>query len=196
MKLSQAGKLYLKEYYILNEAHKDVVDFLNQIQRTIYDNIIERKKEIPITDGFEWKIWMSKASPGYLELWPEPNKDYSMFQKGKNEINIACRDVRHDTNLDTTASVSLTIRCTNAFKRKINNFEESIVSSATAAASKYEVKLDFRQRYNFRTQVSINLEDALESAKSITDAIINCCMAMNDFIGVLIKQGEIDSAKG
>ena len=199
-KLSQVGRLYLKEYLILNEAMEDVFAFLNLIQENIYKNLLDRIDEIPTTDYFAWKTWYSKSKPGSISVMPESMRDIAVgeigvFRKGKQEISLSCRDVRRDKRIATTDSLSIIIGTNNTIRRKLRYLNQGLLSSAVSAAAGYEVPLNFMKRTNYYSLVPINLDDAGESAELVTDALINCCIAINDFISVLVKQGEIDSAK-
>ncbi len=187
-KLSQAGRLYLKDYYIINEAQKDLFAYLNTIQENVYNNLVDRKNEIPVPDGFVWNTWMSKSNPGILSIWPASDKDIKVFRKGKAELSLDCKDVRHDNNLTSNDSVSLYIHSNNTFRSSLKLNDDSLLNFAIQAASKHNIILRFTQRSSYYSQVTINLDDAIESAENITDEIINCCAAIDEFIRVLIKE--------
>lgn len=187
-RLSEAGRLYLKDYYILNEAQKDVFAFFNRVQDAIYQNMSERRDELPTINDFTWKTWFSKANPGRISIWPEPIRDISIFRKGKEELSLICRDARHDNNLASTDAISLIITSVNTLRRELKNIDNAILSSAVSTAAKHEVNLCFTKRTNFYNAIPINLDDAIESAETVTEVILNYCIAINDFITVLIKK--------
>lgn len=68
-KLSEAGKLYLQDFYILNEAQNDVFVFLDAIMGQVYENLIEGLKDLSdqkaILPGRYGKVEQSRACLTY-----------------------------------------------------------------------------------------------------------------------------------
>lgn len=77
MKLSEGGKLYLNEYYILDEALNDVNDFLNEILDRVYKTLEMKIKAVN-----------QKPSPGIsIRINQEGDTlslEYSQIRKSKS----------------------------------------------------------------------------------------------------------------
>jgi hypothetical protein len=55
-KISEMGKLYLKDYYVLMEAQDQSHTFLNTVLENVINRIEERREELPdLGEDYYWK---------------------------------------------------------------------------------------------------------------------------------------------
>lgn len=65
-KISEMGKLFLKDYYVLTEAKDQSHDFLDAVLENVYKLIEERREELPdLGSSYQWKTWSNKSNLGH-----------------------------------------------------------------------------------------------------------------------------------
>lgn len=183
-KLSEAGKLYLQDFYILNEAQNDVLVFLDAIMGQVYENLIEGIKDLSDPEGlFAWKVWKSGAKPGLLEVWPSAKKEIVPFGKGKEDLYVICRDVRREDKLSDTTFVSITIGCTHKFLNSLKrNVPRETLGLALRAAEQIGTNLDVnKKRVLYREEISLELDSASDSVDTVTEYFMERCRGVREF---------------
>lgn len=187
-KLSQAGRLYLEHFYILQEAQNDVNNFLNEVVEKTYQGLLEKKDLLPVPKNFTWQIWKNQASPGVIEISPVALMETGLFSKGKVDLHLTYLDVRHDSKLTETDAVSITINSTNRIRKKLKRLPFDIPSMAEEIELVNESPLDFGQRVNNRSQLQLNLDSASESSEIVMEYIIERCEEVEAFVSRLLTQ--------
>jgi len=187
-KLSEGGRLYLQEFYILQEAQNDVFNFLNEIVEKTYQNLLEKKDLLPVPEDFSWEIWKSQSSPGTLEVYAISSKEFRLFKKGKSELYLQYLDVRHDSELTETGQVSLSIHSRNEFRKKIRQLPAEVTSKAFEEAEGQDISLSFEQRVINRSEVKLDLDSATKSSDIISGLILERCGGLEAFISSLKGQ--------
>ena len=187
-KLSQAGRLYLEHFYILQEAQNDVNNFLNEVVEKTYQGLLEKKDLLPVPKNFTWQIWKNQASPGVIEISPVALMETGLFSKGKVDLHLTYLDVRHDSKLTETDAVSITINSTNRIRKKLKRLPFDIPSMAEEIELVNETPLDFGQRVNYRSQLQLNLDSASESSEIVMEYIVERCEEVEAFVSRLLTQ--------
>jgi len=191
-RLSKAGKLYLKEYYILKEAESDVNNYLNEIVEKTYQQLLEKKELIPVPKHFSWNLWKNQASPGIMQIYPVAPREVSTFEKDKIELILQYSDVRHESKLTETDAVSIGIHSTNTLRKKLKQLPSKLFREVLEIAEAHGIVLNFDQRVNYSSQVQLNLDNAADSSNTIADFIIERCEGMEAFISKILEQaGEL-----
>ena len=97
-KLSEAGRLYLKDYSILEEARKDMVRYLNAIVDETYDLVNEEIDDMA-PEGFEMHTWKNDSSKGVMHASFRCISDIEFFRKDKMDLKVFYRDIRRAKDL-------------------------------------------------------------------------------------------------
>ncbi len=105
-KLSEAGKLYLKDYLVLDQVRKDLNRFLNTVVNEIYEIILEETDDLS-PEGFKLKLWKNKSSKGHMQVKFLSLKDRKLFRKDRGDLYIIYKDIRNTTDLSSPASVKV-----------------------------------------------------------------------------------------
>lgn len=188
-KLSEAGKLYLQDFYILNEARNDASVFLDAVMSQAYQDLLREIRDLPAPgEPFTWKVWKSETNPGVLEVWPSAKKDIIPFGKGREDLYVICRDVRRG-ELDNTNCISVVIGCSlrffNSLKRDVSSEVRDLALKAAAKCGT-SIVMDAK-RTLYKKEVSLNLDNATDSADSIAEFIMERCRGMREFALQIIK---------
>jgi len=190
-KLSAAGKLYLQDFYILNEAQNDIFSFLDAVVEQSYQTVEGSMKDLHDPDElFNWSIWKYKTNPGKMEIWPWTKKEIYPFGKNKQDLYMVYCDVRHDPELSDTAAVSITVRCTNMFLRSLKQLSAEDLRKAQKAAEPFETIIDLTKRNVLsKEEIKLNLDSTSDSADSIAEIIAERCRGLKEFALQIVKQG-------
>lgn len=182
-KLSEAGKLYLQDYYILNDAQNDVFVFLDALMNQVYQNVAEGIKDLYDPGNiFSWEAWKNESKPGRLGVWPLPESETVPFRKGKSDLYLRCCDVRHEAGLSETAGVTVVIRCTNYFLKSLKQVSPEILGKALEAAEKQGISLDVSKKNEFyKEETKLNLDSISESVDSVTECVLEHCQGLREF---------------
>lgn len=169
MKLSEGGKLYLNEYYILDEALNDVNDFLNEILDRVYKTL-EMKIKSSESEAFTWNIYQNKSRRGYLELGIQSNKEIEEF--GKAKIQIIYKDIRYAEDLSSTSGV------------KIQTWSPASMNNFISEVKSVSVDL-FKKDIYENGFVYLNFDDSDKSAETIVEYILGKYEQVNKVIEVI-----------
>ncbi len=191
-KLTEAGKLYLQDFYILNEAQNDVFAFLDAVINQVYQDLEETVKNLPEPgEHFAWKIWDSKSKPGLLEVWPSATREIAPFSKGKEDIYVTCCDVRREGELHHTDSVGVSIQCSHGFFSRLKNevpFE--ILEKGLKAAKEQGTNISVnKRRVLYKEEVKLELDSVSDSADSVSEFIMERCRGVREFALQIVKPG-------
>ncbi len=187
-KLTEAGRLYLNDYYVLEEARNDLFVFLNYITDQVYDKWLEQKNKKELFNNVKelsWGSWKSKGNPGNIQFEPKATaeKGYGLYEAGESGIVLAYGDIRHRSELYDPSSVQLHISAVNNIRKKLNQISAEKMEQAMKELSKYNIDLDISKRAIYQTFVKINPADPETTIDEITEIIAEKCQG----IEVLIK---------
>lgn len=191
-KLSEAGKLYLKDFYVLNEAQNDVFMFLNAVIDQVHKNLEERVKELSDQEGlFAWEVWKNVTRPGRLWVWPSAKKELPPFRKSRDDLSILYCDVRREDKLSDTTSVSITISCTYKFLDSLKKHvsPETLVQALKVADELGTAIKVNKTRVLYREELSLDLNSVSDSVDLATESIMERCEDLKEFVLQIIKQG-------
>ena len=186
-KLTEAGKLYLNDFYILEEARNDLFIFLNYISDQIHDKWVEQSENKELfnkEEGLTWVSYKSKGTPGNMHFWPKGsgNQGCGLLEEGDSGISLAYGDVRHRAELYNPSSVQLHISVTNNFKKKLNQVPSNKLNRALEEAKKYNVDFDLDKRTIYGTQIKINVNDPQTAIDEITETLVEKCQGIEAFL--------------
>ena len=108
-KLTAAGTLYLKDYYILNEARAEMEKYLDQVLSAVHLKLVDVTQELE-DEIVSWGLWKNQSSPGYMGIYPKLLKGNSnIWRIGKADAYVVYRDVRHSSRIKDPYSVELSV---------------------------------------------------------------------------------------
>lgn len=189
MKLSEAGRLYLQDYYILDEARKDVDRFIGEILEETFSRLNEEAGNFS-DDVFNWQLWVARSSPGYFSISSQYKKDGGLFRKGKDDIYITYQDVRRCNDLKKTDSIKIEINTSSIFKRNLKKFKENNalkLEEALKEIADKDTPLDFNKKVHYELELKIDLNDSDNSIVQITDLILEKWSALDEFVRMLVR---------
>jgi hypothetical protein len=157
VELSNTGRLYLNEFYILNEARKDLEFFLDALTDSVFQQLMMRKVDFS-SNHFSWDVWRNKSTYGRIDVEFKVKEKVPLFRDGKADIYIIYEDIRHTVDLKNHSTIKISVWSPSAAKgveqtikqEGLKNFQTNI----------YEVYF-----------VEINVEDSSETAKKIVEHI-------------------------
>lgn len=176
-KLSEAGRLYLKDYTILEEARKDMIRYLNAVVEEANELINEEIEELA-PEGFRVSTKKVKASKGKLFIRFECLEDYKGFRKNKVDISVSYRDIRRTSDLSDstfTKIYSNTPKIASDLESKMRSLSEE----------KFGVDI-YKPEY-----VNLNLDNSSKSAEEIKENILDKCNKIRKLINELIEKENL-----
>lgn len=175
--LSKAGLLYLKDFVILNQARKDVDEYLNDVVEQVYGNVRSLKGSV-IIQGFDWGVWQNKSTRGHLEINITAKDNIKGFRKDKPDVYIMYNDIRCSSKITDPLSVQVNIwspSIANGLKREL-----SIISKKLLDKDIYE-----------STYIDLNVESSSESSERIMSSIIQkfneLSMVIDEYVKVVAE---------
>ena len=162
-KLTEPGRLYLKDYLILEEARKDMERFLNSVVDEAYD-LIEEELEDLAPENFTLKPWKGESQNGKLHInfICKNNYDLSFFRENKIDIRIIYRDIRNTMDLNDPTFIKIfisspTVASDVGSKLKNMSLEE------------YDINI-YKPKY-----LKLDLDNTLNSAEMVKEEMLNKC---------------------
>lgn len=156
-KLSNGGKLYLKDYEVLEEVRGEVnsfLDFLIDGLKEIFDREIENLS----TDLFEMYVFSHQSKKGYFELAFRNKKTFESSKEGKVALRIIYRDIRHDNDI-------------NPNQGSISVDSPKLAADIKSKLSKISTKRNVIDIYESST-VDFDLDNGLETIRIIQENIL------------------------
>lgn len=157
-KLSNAGKLYLNEYYILNEAKRDLEQYLDSVADQVTQNLLIKGADFN-TAQFSWNVWQNKSTKGRIDVEFKAKESLPFFREGKADIYVIYKDIRHTTKLKDPGTIRLSVWTPAAAK----GVEQEIQQRG--------LRLSEENVYEERF-IELNIEDSRETAEKIVELII------------------------
>ena len=161
-KLSKEGKLYLKDYLILDQAREEANKFLDAIVEKVYDNVQAKELE---ANNFTIELFQSQSFKGQLQLQFRSLEDNDFFSKEKVDMYIVYRDVRNSKNLPSTKAAKVFVY--------ISDEAEDVKEKLDDDVYKSEI-------------VEFDLSSSDHTAEKVTEAIINQFNQLKDLVGQLL----------
>jgi len=168
-KLTEAGALYLKDYYILTEARDEMEKYLDRVLSVVHFKLVDMMQELT-DDITKWSVWNNQSSPGYMQISTQLLKGDSNIRRiGKTDVYVVYRDVRHSSRIKEPYSVELKVTTYGQAKllrqeielRSVNMFGNNIIG------------------YHYPSLVPESSDD---SADIIFDASQDICMKLKKII--------------
>lgn len=169
MKLSEGGKLYLNEYYLLDEALNDINDFFNEVLDRVYKTLDFKIKNNE-AGIFDWNIYQNKSRRGYLELGVQANTENEAF--GKAKIQIIYKDIRYAEDLSSTSAV------------KIQTWSPASLDNFIGEVKKISQDM-FKKDIYENDFVYLDFDDSDKSAETVVDYILRKYEQVNQIIKVI-----------
>lgn len=172
-KLSEEGKLYLKDYLILEEARNDANRFLNTIIERVY-SLVENEKDDLNTDNFRLVLWENKTTRGQMSVRFGAIKDINLFRKDLFDVFLRYRDIRNTTDLSSARKIKLYLYSPAVSSKLENKLQE--LSEREYGENIYDPQI-----------IKINLDSSQQSAEKIAEIILNKCMQIINLLIILAK---------
>lgn len=168
-KITEAGALYLKDYYVLNEAKDEMDQFLNTVLATVHTKLAEELKEL--SDGtFQWVVKNNQSSPGYLQVnLLLPNGIHGFIRAGNVDVYIIYRDIRNTSRISEPKSIELTVTTSAQAKQlraELMKMSED-VSEGALLGHHYP---------------ALDLSSSENSAETIVDKMLSLCVELRGMI--------------
>ncbi|MGM0549309.1 MAG: hypothetical protein ACQER0_08575 [Bacillota bacterium] len=172
-KLSEAGKLFLEDYLVLNEAKNDVDRYLNTVVRKVHDIILEQLDDFTSED-LRLNIWENKSTRGRLQVRFESLTEHELFRKNKYDLYIMYRDIRNATDLFTNNSVKLYLYSPAV----VSNLEDTLIRLS-------QEKLDYNI-YNKKV-IELDLNSSTQTAEKIAEEIFDMINIIKNLLNEIYK---------
>lgn len=98
IQLSNSGKLYLNEYYILTEAKKELDLYFDLVVDQVYQNL-KLEEENYNNANFQWFVWQNKSTKGRIDIEFKTLGKLPIFREGKADVYVIYKDIRHTNKL-------------------------------------------------------------------------------------------------
>lgn len=172
-KLTEAGALYLKDFYILTEAREEMENYLDKVLSSVHLKIADMVQELA-DDITKWGVWRNQASLGYMQITIQLLKDDPNIRRGKSsDVFVVYRDVRHLSRIKEPYSVELDVTTHGQAKLLGQEIERL---SANLFGSNI-----LRKHYP-----SLIPESSDESADNIFDVAQDICMQLKKIIDSIV----------
>ena len=181
-KLSEAGRLYLADFQVLNKAYVDIVDYLDTIIKHVYANLEEQLATISVAPQMSWDVWENKSRPS-IYVYPTFKSELGPFVT-KTNIEIIYRDVRHDTRSNDSRYVCVYAYPTAVFKKNVKSLPDEIHTRMLSLAQENGLGTELTQSLSRLAEIKLDLDSASESADEIVRVFIGAVKGVNEIIGL------------
>jgi hypothetical protein len=178
MKITEAGKLYLKDFYILNESRKDMEEYLDAILVFIETHFNKKLTELN-TDYYRWNIWKNKKNSGEIQLEFFSKSEIKYLRKNKIDLWISVCDSRTTGDLSDTFAVKMSVNSHKLSKNLRETIGKEIVEYSTKVTL-FERIIDFK------------MKSSEEDANLIITAVIDEMDRIETFIDGLIEKSNLE----
>lgn len=168
MKLSEAGKLYLEDYTLLEQVKADVDQFLNRLSETVYESL---KIEMDGYDGLPYvgRPWLNQSTKGRIDLDVMTSEGNTILRPNKADISIIYKDIRHYTKLPSSATIRISVWTPDVARSVRQHLEDLCVRKEMASCYQDQI-------------VAIDLDDL----QSTADDVVGIMMSkMNSIVDLL-----------
>lgn len=175
-KISEAGKLYLEDYYILNEAKKEAGNYLDDVLKQVHNIVSDEIKSLD-KPYLKWEIWVNQSTRGYMQIYLVPQSEKEISKKSK--ISILYKDVRYTTELSNTSSVRISVWTSSEAKYFIKEVKK--------------LSMNLMNKDIYKTKIlPLDLNDSVQSAETISEYILDVYNSINLIIEELIENKNIE----
>lgn len=167
-KLSEAGKLYLKDFLILEEARKDMERYLNAVVEEAYELVNEEVADLA-PEGFKIKVKEVETTKGQLYVHFKCLEDYEVFRKNRVDMKVDYRDIRKTSDLSDptfTKIYSKSPKIASDLESKMRDLSEN----------KFDVNI-YKPEY-----VRLDLGNSSKSADKISEKVLDKCNLIRKLI--------------
>lgn len=173
MKITEAGKLYLKDYYILNEARKEMAEYLNAILEAVEAKLDKMRVEFS-NENYKWDYWRNKTTYGEFEFQFTPLIDLPHFRKSKCDLFIKIYDVRITSHLTNTCAIKMRV--------KVRKTNKELWQSMGQRQCRYAV-----DNILVDQDIELDMESSDQDAESIIESISEEVYTINQMIDELVE---------
>ena len=167
-RLSEAGELYLDNYFVLEKANNEVENYLDSVLNNTIKLVLEGLKDLN-SDYFEWSYRVNNSNPGTIQFWPVNLIESNVFRLDQKDIYVKYNDIRRFSDYEKSDSVKIYM-----YNPNVSSYLEDIIGKIV----KYK-DLDKIYKEEF---ISLDLGNSINSAEKISEKILNRCEAVNDLI--------------
>ncbi|MFW5891713.1 MAG: hypothetical protein ACOCUI_05790 [bacterium] len=167
-RLSEAGELYLDNYFVLEQASNEVENYLDSVLENTIELVMKGLKELN-SDYFEWSYRVNNSNPGIIFFWPNNLKESNVFRLDKRDIYVLYKDIRYLSDIDETNKIKVYTDNPN-----ISSYLEDIIGKV--------VKHEERNKIYKEEFIELDLGNSVSSAEIISDRILDRCEAVNELI--------------
>lgn len=170
MKLSEAGKLYLEDYILLEQAKADVDQFLNSLAETVYDRLkmeIDVYGELPYTG----RAWLNQSTKGRIDLDVMTSDENTILRPNKADISIIYKDIRHYTKLTSSATIRISVWTPDVAK--------SVRQHLEVLCARKEIESCYQDQI-----VAVDLDDLQSTADEIVGVMMSKFTSIVDLLKV------------
>jgi len=172
-KLTEPGRLYLKDYLILEEARKDMERFLNSVVDEAYD-LIEEELEDLAPENFVLDLWQNESTKGqlYIRFKSSNDTNFDLFRANKSDITIKYKDIRNTIDLSDPIFVKI--------------FAESPTVASGVEDRLKNMSLEEYDNDVYQPKyLRLNLDNSSKSAELIRDEVLNKCNYIRKLINFI-----------
>lgn len=165
MKMTEAGKLYLRDYYILNEAKRDMDSYLNDIFDRL-ETLFQQKTTEINNNAYTWAYWRNKSTDGMIQFYVTPNEKIPNLRTGKSDIYLMVQDVRNTSELINAETVKI-----GMFANKTN---KALIQAFCL------INQEFNRSDKLKSQFfDIKLENSVRDSEDIMEILLSDFLMVN-----------------
>ena len=176
-KLTEAGRLYLADYNILEEARKDMNRYLNAVVDEAYELLNEEIDEMA-PEHFEMFTWQNNSSKGIMHASFRCISDIKIFRKGKLDLKVNYRDIRKAKDLTDPKYSKIYLRT----PKISSDLEDKLRSLSQAEIGEDIYRADL---------VRLDYDSSSKTADDIKENILEKCNIIRKLIIKLIEKEEL-----
>lgn len=174
-KLSEAGALYLKDYYILTEAREEMESYLDKVLLAGYSKLADMVQELT-DDTTKWGVWRSQSPMGYMQIGVQVLLgEFGGSRKGRSDVFVAYRDVRHTTRITDPLSVEIGVAVHGQSKLLGQEIERRSLNMLGSNIIGYQYP-------------GLIPESSDESADNVFETIQDICMKLKKIIDAIVAE--------
>lgn len=174
-KLSEAGALYLKDYYILTEAREEMESFLDKVLLAVHLKL-EGMVEGLTDETTKWSEWKSQSPMGYMQIGVQVLQgEFGGSRKGRSDVFVEYRDVRHTTRIEDPLSVEIGVAVHAQSKLLGQEIERRSLNMLGSNIIGYQYP-------------GLIPESSDESADNVFETIQDICMKLKKIIDAIVAE--------
>ena len=167
-KLTEAGRLYLNDYSILEEARKDAIRYLNAVVEETYELVNEEIEDMA-PEGFEMYTWKNDSSKGVMGTSFRCVSEIIYFRKDKVDLTMNYKDIRRAKDLSDSKFIKIYLTS----PKIASNLEERLREFAEERIGEDIYSSDF---------IRLNYDNSSQTAEELSEKILDKCNTVRELI--------------